>query len=87
MRTTVEIPDDLFRQAKAKAALDGMRLRDLVEKGLRLALDDSDGKTRRRRARFPLHRSRRPGALGAKDVRRAEETLNLGEDAAHVDAM
>ena len=31
MKTTVEIPDDLFRQAKAQAALRGIRLRELVE--------------------------------------------------------
>lgn len=34
MKTTLEIPDDLFREAKAKAALEGIRLRDLVTRGL-----------------------------------------------------
>jgi hypothetical protein len=38
MRTTIEIPDDLFRKAKAQAALEGVRLRDVIERGLRLAL-------------------------------------------------
>jgi hypothetical protein len=38
MKTTLEIPDDLFREAKAKAALDGMKLKDLVAEGLRMAL-------------------------------------------------
>jgi hypothetical protein len=38
MKTTLEIPDDLFREAKARAALDGMKLKDLVAEGLRLAL-------------------------------------------------
>ena len=38
MRTTIEIPDDLFRKAKAQAALEGVRLRDVIERGLRLVL-------------------------------------------------
>ena len=38
MKTTVEIPDDLHRRAKAEAALRGRKLKDLVEEGLRLVL-------------------------------------------------
>ena len=38
MKTTVEVPDDLYRRAKAEAALRGRKLKDLVEEGLRLAL-------------------------------------------------
>jgi len=39
MRTTVDIPDELFRRAKSEAALRGRKLKDLVEEGLRLVLD------------------------------------------------
>jgi hypothetical protein len=39
MKTTIEVPDDLYRQAKAEAALRGRKLKDLVEEGLRLALN------------------------------------------------
>jgi hypothetical protein len=38
MKTTVEMPDDLYRQAKAEAALRGRKLKDLIEEGLRLVL-------------------------------------------------
>jgi hypothetical protein len=38
MKTTVEVPDELYRRAKAEAALRGRKLRDLVEEGLRLVL-------------------------------------------------
>ena len=38
MKIAVEVRDDLYRQAKAEAALRGRRLRDLVEEGLRLVL-------------------------------------------------
>ncbi|HLK14103.1 MAG TPA: hypothetical protein VKT78_04805 [Fimbriimonadaceae bacterium] len=30
MRTTIDLPDDLFRQAKASAALRGIKLRELI---------------------------------------------------------
>jgi predicted component of type VI protein secretion system len=39
MKTTVEIPENLYRRAKAEAALRGRKLRELVEEGLRLVLD------------------------------------------------
>src|ERR1700687_2578494 len=46
MKTSVEVPDDLYRRAKAEAALRGRKLKDLVEEGLRLVLD-GPRKTRR----------------------------------------
>jgi hypothetical protein len=45
MRTTVDIPDELFRRAKSEAALRGRKLKDLVEEGLRLVLNDEPAKT------------------------------------------
>jgi hypothetical protein len=39
MRTTIDIPDELFRRAKSEAALRGRKLKDLVEEGLRLVVD------------------------------------------------
>jgi hypothetical protein len=38
MKTTIEVPDELYRRAKAEAALRGRKLKDLVEEGLRLVL-------------------------------------------------
>ena len=35
MRTTVDLSNELYRQAKAEAALRGRRFKDLVEEGLR----------------------------------------------------
>lgn len=46
MKTTIEIPGDLYRRAKAEAALGGRRLSDLIEEGLRLVLE-APHKTRR----------------------------------------
>jgi Arc/MetJ family transcription regulator len=60
MRTTIDLPDELFRQAKARAALDGMRLKDLitrfVEQGLRGGAL-SAAPVRRRRSELPLARA------------------------------
>ena len=42
MRTTVDIPDELFRRAKSEAALRGRKLKDLVEEGLRLVLENEN---------------------------------------------
>jgi len=39
MKTTVELPDDLYRRAKAEAALRCSKLKDLIEEGLRLVLE------------------------------------------------
>jgi hypothetical protein len=38
VKTTLEIDDDLYREAKAHAALTGQKMKDLVTMGLRLAL-------------------------------------------------
>jgi hypothetical protein len=46
MKTTVELPDALYRQAKAEAALRGRKLKDLLEEGRRLVLEAPPDTTR-----------------------------------------
>jgi hypothetical protein len=58
MKTTVELPDDLYRRAKAEAALRGRKLRDLVEEGLRLVLETSRNASRKPRLAALLKRAR-----------------------------
>lgn len=38
MKTTLEIPDDIYRQAKIRAAHDNRKLKDLVNEGLQIVL-------------------------------------------------
>ncbi len=38
MKTTLEIPDDIYRQAKVFAAQENRKMKDLVSEGLRLVL-------------------------------------------------
>jgi hypothetical protein len=80
MRTTIEIADDLFWKAKAQAALEGVQLCDVVERGLRRVLAEP-APPASRRVHFPLHRSQRPGVLSAADMRRTEEQVQRDEDA------
>ena len=47
LKTTVEVPDELYRRAKAEAALRGRKFRELVEEGLRLVIA-APRETRRR---------------------------------------
>jgi hypothetical protein len=57
MRTTLDLPDDLFRQVKVKAALEGTKLKQLltryVESGLRQAAQPP-----RRRSKLPVIKRR-----------------------------
>ncbi len=46
MRTTVDLPDDLFRRAKITAASRGQKFKDLVEEGLRRVLGETGGAER-----------------------------------------
>jgi len=82
MKTTVEIPDELFREAKATAARNGSKLKDLVADGLRLVLGKP--KPGGRHLRFPLI----PGSAGtarltAARVSEVEAVEDRDEDSRH----
>ena len=46
MKATVEIPDSLLRQAKQYAARHGIPLREVFERGLRIALQNAPSSKR-----------------------------------------
>ena len=62
MRTTVDIPDPIYRRLKSRAASEGSSAKELILRGVQEVL-----KVRRRRARkkvtLPIIRSKRPGSL------------------------
>ena len=82
MKTTVEVSDDLYRRAKAEAALRGRKLKDLIEEGLRLVLE-APRKSHRRRSLAALMK----GARGAVDsgvpdlASNPEYLMGFGRDA------
>lgn len=75
MKTTIELPDELYRRAKAEAALSGRKLKDLVEDALRHQLDGS-----RRSARQPSLAALMKGAKGIV----SSGIPDLGSDPAHL---
>ena len=64
MKTTVVLPDALFRRAKAEAAMEGRTLRAFIMDAVVHELEQGGkGGVTRRRVRLPLVRSKRPGSL------------------------
>jgi hypothetical protein len=62
MRTTIDLPDPLFRELKAFAARRGASLKSVIQH----AVEEEVRKTERRagrRLKFPLLPSREPGSL------------------------
>jgi hypothetical protein len=62
MRTTVDIPDRIYRQLKSRAAREGSSTRALILRGVKTVLQGE-----RRKAgtpvKLPIVRSKRPGTL------------------------
>jgi hypothetical protein len=84
MKTTVEVPDELYRKAKAVAALSGRKLKDLIEEGLRLVVE-SPSKAQRQRDLAELMKGAR-GIIdsGVPDLASNPRHLaGLGRDARH----
>jgi predicted component of type VI protein secretion system len=80
VKTTVEVLDELYRRAKAEAALRGRKLRDLVEEGLRPVLDGR--KTRRPSLAGLTKRARGIVDSGVPDLASNPEHLaGFGRDA------
>mgnify|MGYP002629253152 CR=1 FL=1 len=71
MKTTLEIPDELFREAKAKAALEGRKLKDLMTEGLRLVTSGNSSSGRLRRTKFPLIES----PIGARKLAITDDSV------------
>jgi hypothetical protein len=62
MRTTVDLPDPLFRELKATAARRGTSLKNVIRTAVEREIQKQDRRPARR-LRFPLAPSRQPGVL------------------------
>ena len=58
-KTTIEIPDPLFRKAKVRAARDGLTMRDLFLRALQTAVETPSPLPQKKRMEFPLIRASR----------------------------
>ena len=82
MKTTVEVSDDLYRWAKAEAALSGRKVKDLIEEGLRLVLEAPRAKRGRPSLAGLMKRARGAVDSGVPDLASNPEYLTgFGHDA------
>ena len=82
MRTTLDLPDDLFRQVKAKAALEGAKLKDLLTRYVEDGLRQPAARRPLRRSKLPVIKRRgnqRVGALTSDQQAKIEEEEDLAK--------
>jgi hypothetical protein len=63
MRTTVDIPDPTYRQLKARAALRGCSVKELILRGVETELNGEKPRKHQGKVTLPLIKSKRPGWL------------------------
>jgi hypothetical protein len=68
MRTTVDIPDPLYRRLKARAASEGSSAKTLILRGVERVLKEKP-RISSRRVTAPIMRSKRPGTLHLDNAR------------------
>jgi plasmid stability protein len=62
MRTTIDIPDAMYRRLKTRAASEGRSAKALILQGVEQVLRTVPA-TKHRRVKLPLVRSNRPGTI------------------------
>jgi hypothetical protein len=68
MRTTVDIPDPLYRQLKTKAASEGRSVKELILRGVQSELGQAKKKSGKR-VSLPIVKTKRPGSLKIDNAR------------------
>jgi hypothetical protein len=64
VRTTVDIPEPIYRKLKVYAASEGTTIKEIILEGVTDRLRNGKSKVKpKRRASLPLIRSKRPGSL------------------------
>jgi hypothetical protein len=57
MRTTIELPDALFRKTKATAALRGSSMKELIVRAVEREVSQAPARAKTKRAKLPVIRS------------------------------
>ncbi len=85
MKTTIEVPDELYQRVESEAAQRGVKLRDLVEEGLRLVLGASHEANRTTSLADLTRRARGMIDSGVPDLASNPEYLSGfgGDDCGH----
>ena len=64
MRTTVDIPDPIYREMKICAASEGTTIKEIILEGVAVRLRSRPAPAKQEgRPRFPVIRSRNPGSI------------------------
>ena len=64
MRTTVDIPDPIYRELKARAAREGTSVKKLILQGVSITLrTDTKAPKRKSKLKIPVIHSKNPGSL------------------------
>jgi hypothetical protein len=64
MRTTIDIPDPIYREMKLRAAVESRTVREIVLEGVTMRLRQGSLAVHdQSRPRFPVIRSKNPGSL------------------------
>lgn len=84
MRTTLDLPDPLFREVKARAAREGLKLKELLARYVEAGLRDEDGSARERpvvrREPLPVPIARRADGTVTPALSNAELNAILEEE-------
>lgn len=75
MRTTVDIPDPVYRRLKSRAVRERSTAKELILRGVEQVLKEKRGR-KRRRVKLPIIRSKQPGTLEL-DNAKINEILSL----------
>ena len=62
MRTTVDIPDSVYRRLKSRAATEGSSAKELILRGVKQVLKENSRRSQKR-IKLPIIRSKHPGTL------------------------
>ena len=68
MRTTVDIPDPVYRRLKVRAAREGRSVKELILRGAEHMLKSPERQTGRR-VTLPIVRSKHPGSVRLDNAR------------------
>jgi hypothetical protein len=84
MQTTLRIDDDLYRQAKAEAARQGITLTRFLQEGLRLRLQRARSTSATVPTRFRTYSKGKPFPL---DDSQLKDLANRAQEAADIDKL
>ena len=63
MRTTVDIPDSIYRELKSRAAIEGTTVKELILQGVTVRLQAPKPRPKTRRLTEPIVNTGVPGSL------------------------